>query len=59
MELYLDLLSQPCRSVFLFAKVAGIDFEFKHVDLAAGNPTSTSQTRRENILVFVQVLGFI
>lgn len=36
MELYLDLLSQPCRSVFLFAKLAGIPFEFKHVDLTAG-----------------------
>lgn len=36
MELYLDLYSQPCRSVFLFAKLAGIPFEFKHVDLAAG-----------------------
>lgn len=38
MELYLDLLSQPCRAVFLFAKVAEIPFEFKPVDLAAGNP---------------------
>lgn len=36
MELYLDLHSQPCRSVFLFAKLAGIPFEFKHVDLLAG-----------------------
>ncbi len=39
MELYLDLLSQPCRSVYLLAKVAGIPFEFKQVDLLAGNPT--------------------
>lgn len=39
MELYLDLHSQPCRSVFLFAKVAGIPFEFKHVELSKGNPT--------------------
>ncbi|KAK2838106.1 hypothetical protein Q5P01_015318 [Channa striata] len=37
MELYLDLLSQPCRSVFLFAKATGIPFEFKRVDLAAGD----------------------
>ncbi|XP_073321757.1 glutathione S-transferase theta-1a [Pagrus major] len=36
MELYLDLHSQPCRSVFLFAKAVGIPFEFKLVDLAAG-----------------------
>ncbi|CAL1603679.1 unnamed protein product [Knipowitschia caucasica] len=36
MELYLDLCSQPCRSVFLMAKALNIPFEFKHVDLAAG-----------------------
>ncbi|XP_003974594.1 glutathione S-transferase theta-1a [Takifugu rubripes] len=40
MELYLDLFSQPCRSVFLFAKVAGIPFDFKHVDLVAGQQFS-------------------
>lgn len=36
MELYLDLHSQPCRSVFLFAKALRIPFEFKLVNLAAG-----------------------
>ncbi|XP_044051138.1 glutathione S-transferase theta-1a [Siniperca chuatsi] len=40
MELYLDLLSQPCRAVFLFAKAVGIPFEFKLVDLAAGQQYS-------------------
>ncbi|XP_029366321.1 glutathione S-transferase theta-1a [Echeneis naucrates] len=40
MELYLDLLSQPCRSVFLFAKLARIPFDFKHVDLSAGHQHS-------------------
>ncbi|XP_040897525.1 glutathione S-transferase theta-1a [Toxotes jaculatrix] len=40
MELYLDLYSPPCRSVFLFAKVVGIPFEFKMVDLAAGQQYS-------------------
>ncbi|XP_029295641.1 glutathione S-transferase theta-1a [Cottoperca gobio] len=40
MELYLDLHSQPCRSVFLFAKAVGIPFEFKLVDLAAGHQYS-------------------
>ncbi|XP_026177839.1 glutathione S-transferase theta-3-like [Mastacembelus armatus] len=40
MELYLDLHSQPCRSVFLFAKVVGIPFEFKLIDLAAGQQYS-------------------
>nr|XP_046241813.1 glutathione S-transferase theta-3-like [Scatophagus argus] len=40
MELYLDLHSQPCRSVFLFAKVNGIPFELKFVDLTAGQQYS-------------------
>nr|XP_033476517.1 glutathione S-transferase theta-1a [Epinephelus lanceolatus] len=40
MELYLDLHSQPCRSVFLFAKAVGIPFEFKHVDLSTGQQYS-------------------
>ncbi|GAA6223746.1 glutathione S-transferase theta-1-like [Lates japonicus] len=40
MELYLDLFSQPCRSVFMFAKAVGIPFEFKMVDLSAGQQFS-------------------
>uniref|UniRef100_A0A3Q2ZLN8 glutathione transferase n=1 Tax=Kryptolebias marmoratus TaxID=37003 RepID=A0A3Q2ZLN8_KRYMA len=36
MELYLDLVSPPCRSVYLFAKALGIPFEFKLVELLAG-----------------------
>ncbi|TRZ02203.1 hypothetical protein DNTS_030433 [Danionella cerebrum] len=35
-ELYLDLHSQPCRSVFIFAKINQIPFQYKAVDLAAG-----------------------
>ncbi|CAK6983488.1 glutathione S-transferase theta-3-like [Scomber scombrus] len=40
MELYLDLISQPCRSVYLFAKAAGIPFEFKLISLTAGQQHS-------------------
>lgn len=38
-ELYLDLISPP-HPVFLFAKALGIPFEFKYVDLNAGNLTA-------------------
>uniref|UniRef100_A0A8C2T8J5 glutathione transferase n=1 Tax=Coturnix japonica TaxID=93934 RepID=A0A8C2T8J5_COTJA len=33
LELYLDLLSQPCRSIYIFARTNNIPFEFKHVEL--------------------------
>ncbi|XP_066499953.1 glutathione S-transferase theta-1a [Hoplias malabaricus] len=36
LELYLDLTSQPCRSVYIFAKLTNIPFEYKAVDLSAG-----------------------
>ncbi|XP_030356189.1 glutathione S-transferase theta-1 [Strigops habroptila] len=37
LELYLDLLSQPCRSIYIFARSNNIPFEFKQVELFKGS----------------------
>lgn len=39
LELYLDLYSQPCRSVYMFAKINNIPFDFKQVTLFDGKFT--------------------
>ena len=36
MKLYLDLLSQPCRAVYIFLKVNEIEFEFEKLELLHG-----------------------
>ncbi|KAJ3614473.1 hypothetical protein NHX12_018045 [Muraenolepis orangiensis] len=36
LEIYLDLFSQPCRSVYIFAKKNKIPFEFKKIALLEG-----------------------
>uniref|UniRef100_A0A3B4FIQ7 Glutathione S-transferase theta 1a n=1 Tax=Pundamilia nyererei TaxID=303518 RepID=A0A3B4FIQ7_9CICH len=54
-ELYLDLISPPCRAVFLFAKALGIPFEFKYVDLIAGQQYS-SEFGKLNIVAKIPVM---
>uniref|UniRef100_A0A3P8YY80 glutathione transferase n=1 Tax=Esox lucius TaxID=8010 RepID=A0A3P8YY80_ESOLU len=36
LEMYLDLFSQPCRSVYIFAKKNNIPFDFKQISLLGG-----------------------
>uniref|UniRef100_A0A8C9ENX8 glutathione transferase n=1 Tax=Pavo cristatus TaxID=9049 RepID=A0A8C9ENX8_PAVCR len=55
LELYLDLLSQPCRAVYIFARCNNIPFEFKRVELMKGQH-KTEEFRKVNVLMKVPAL---
>ncbi|XP_006901482.1 PREDICTED: glutathione S-transferase theta-2-like isoform X1 [Elephantulus edwardii] len=55
LELYLDLLSQPCRAVYIFARRNRIPFELRPVDLLKGQHI-TQEFFRVNRLQKVPVL---
>lgn len=55
LQLYLDLNSQPCRSVYIFAKKNNIAFEFKSVSLTEGQQYS-EEFEKVNLLKRVPAL---
>ncbi|XP_034294474.1 glutathione S-transferase theta-1-like isoform X2 [Pantherophis guttatus] len=55
LELYLDLLSQPCRAVYIFAKKNNIPFMMKPVEMLKGQHF-TEEFNKVNILRKVPVL---
>ncbi|XP_065595065.1 glutathione S-transferase theta-2B [Cyrtonyx montezumae] len=55
LELYLDLLSQPCRALYVFARSNNIPFEFKRVELMKGEHR-TEEFRKVNVLMKVPAL---
>ncbi|XP_054852755.1 glutathione S-transferase theta-1-like [Eublepharis macularius] len=55
LELYLDLLSQPCRAVYIFAKKNNIPFMVKNIEMLKGQQFS-EEINKVNILRKVPVL---
>ncbi|XP_066465673.1 glutathione S-transferase theta-1-like [Tiliqua scincoides] len=55
LELYMDLLSQPCRAVYIFAKKTNIPFMMKNIDMLKGQQFS-EEFNKVNFLRKVPVL---
>lgn len=62
LELYLDLFSQPCRSVYVFAKKNNIPFDFKKISLTDGEfrfqlRVESNTNKQKGLYAFPNICG--
>ena len=51
-EVYVDLLSEPCRSVIIFLKHTGISYKVVNVDLINGKTKSVILGVNKTVAIF-------
>jgi glutathione S-transferase len=56
LKLYGNLLSQPCRAIFIFLKANQIPYEFKFINMAKGMLLSTGCNNFPKMQFLVQLL---
>lgn len=56
LKFYGNLLSQPCRAIFIFLKANQIPYEFKFIDMAKGMLLGTGCNNFSNMKFLVWLL---